>query len=190
MDTLSRLFGSEIRVRMMRLFLFNPDTSFDIGSMEKKAQAKKREIVKEIDFLKKLGLIKKKKGVATWSLERKFEFAGALSDFLIRTHSLERKTILKKLERTGRMKTVLVAGIFTKDTDSRVDMLVVGDNVKGGALDRVIKGIESDMGKDIRYVLLSGPDFAYRMSMNDKLVRDILDYPYEVLVDKIGVSKA
>jgi hypothetical protein len=38
--------------------------------------------------------------------------------------------------------------------------------------------------------VISAPDFAYRVSMNDKLVRDVLDYPYEVLVDKIGVSKA
>lgn len=184
------LFGSELRVKMMRLFLFNPDDSFDSEAIILKSQAKKREVVKELDFLRKLGLVKKKKGVSSWSLDRKFEFADALSDFLIRTNSLERKSILKKIEKTGRIKTVLVSGIFTKNADSRLDMFVIGDSVKNRALDRVIKAVESDMGKDIRYAVLSASDFAYRLGMNDKLVRDVLDYPYDVLVDKLGVSKA
>lgn len=174
----------------MRLFLFNPGESFEPEDIEKKVQARKRDVVKELDFLKKLGLIKKRKGIALWGLDRSFEFTDALSDFLARTHSVERKAILRKIEKTGRIKTVLVAGIFTKDAESRLDMLVVGDKVRAGALDRVIKAIESDMGKDIRYTALSASDFAYRLGMNDKLVRDVLDYPYEVLVDKLGVSKA
>src|SRR6185369_65063 len=190
METLSTLFGSELRVKMMRLFLFNPSESFDPQSIEKKTQAKKREVEKELAFLRKLGLIKKRKGAAIWSLDRSFKFTDALSDFLTRTHSLEHKAILKKIEKTGRIKTVLIAGIFTKDAESRLDIFVIGDKVRTGALERVIRAIESDMGKDIRYAVLSAPDFAYRLSMNDKLVRDVLDYPHTMLVDKIGISKA
>jgi hypothetical protein len=65
----------------------------------------------------------------------------------------------------------------------------VGDNVKTGYIDRIVKGIESDMGKDIRYSVLSGADYAYRISMNDKLVRDVLDFPHTILVDKIGIAR-
>jgi len=67
---------------------------------------------------------------------------------------------------------------------------VVGDNVNSASIDRIVKGIEADMGKDIRYAVLTAPDFAYRMSMNDKLVRDVFDYPYQLLVDKLGVGNA
>ena len=83
-----------------------------------------------------------------------------------------------------------MAGIFMRDSESRLDLFVVGDNVNSTSLDRVVKTIESDMGKDIRYAFLSAPDFAYRMSMNDRLVRDVLDFPHEVLVDKIGLSRS
>jgi hypothetical protein len=190
MDTLGKLFGSPLRIRMMRLFLFNADSFFDLEYIEQKSSAKKREIVKELDFLKKLGLIKKKKGAALYTLDRTFRFAEALSAFLVSTYSLERKAILRKIEKTGRIKTVLMAGIFTNDPESRLDLFVIGDNVKTNALAKVVKGIEADMGKEIRYTVISAPDFAYRTAMNDKLIRDVMDYPHETLVDKLGISKA
>lgn len=190
MDTLSKLFGSELRVKMMRLFLFNPKSSFGLDQIERKAQAKKREVARELEFLKKAGIVKKRKGAPLYALDESFEFTEALSAFLLSTHSPERKDIVRRLEKAGRIKAVLLAGTFMNDLEGRVDLLVVGDKVRPGHLDRIVKGIESDMGKDIRYVLLSGADFAYRLGMNDKLVRDILDFPHEALVDKLGISRA
>ncbi len=196
MDTLSKLFGTELRVKLMRLFLFNPGAIFALEDMEKKGQAKKREVIKEIEFLKKLGIVKvvkKKQGRKVerfYSLEQKFQFVDALSDFLVRTHSLEHRAIVKKIEKTGRIKAVIISGIFTRDLESRLDMFVVGDGVKSSTFDRLVKNIESEMGKDIRYALISGPDFAYRTSMNDKLIRDVFDYPHTVLLDKLGIVKS
>ncbi|MDP1625326.1 MAG: hypothetical protein Q8L64_06235 [bacterium] len=206
MDTLARIFGSEHKVKAMRLFLFNPGTAFDVGMLSTKLGAKPRDINTEISELIKAGLVKKTSVIRTvqvkkgkrmvakktrekaFVLDTKFVYADALSDFLVRTHSLERKKIVKRIEKTGRIKAVLMAGVFTKNPESRLDLFVVGDNVNTSSLDRVVKSIESDIGKDIRYATLSAPDFAYRVGMNDRLVRDVLDFPHEVLVDKIGIS--
>jgi hypothetical protein len=206
MDTLSILFGSAVRVKMMRLFLFNANSAFDVDVVSDRMAAKVKEIEDEISFMKKLGLIRplklikivqiKKKGktleakkrVNAWTLDPRFKYIEALTDFLVKTHSVENKAILRKLERAGKIKAVLVSGIFMRDTESRLDMFVVGDNVKSASMDRIIRSIESEMGKDIRYAVLSAPDFAYRKSMNDKLVRDVLDFPHTVLVDKIGLA--
>lgn len=202
------LFGSSVRVKMIRLFLFNPEFAFDFDQLQKKMAVKDKELHQEILFLKKLGLIKqskvlkmvtekkgkkvttRKKKVFVWTLNQKFSFIDSLTDFFVKTHSVENKSIIRKLERAGKIKMVLVSGIFTRTPDARLDMFVVGDNIKDSSIDKVIKSIESDMGKDIRYAVLSVPDFSYRKSMNDKLVRDVLDFPHHVLVDKIGVSSA
>lgn len=205
MDTLSILFGSTLRVKMIRLFLFNPDGAFDVDVLLAKMAVKPREMKEEIVFLKKLGLIKtskvikvlvikkskkitsKKKKVVAWTLDSRFKYVDHLTDFMVKTHSVENKAILKKLERAGKIKAVLVSGVFTRTPEARLDMFVVGDNIKSASMDRIMKSIESDMGKDIRYAVLSVPDFSYRKSMNDKLVRDVLDYPHQVLLDKIGL---
>ena len=207
MVILSQLFGSELRVRMMRLFLFNPDKAFDMAYIQGKAAAKPRELEGELAFLKKLGLLKeakvskpvvvrkgkkelrKKVRESVYSLDQKFKYRDALSEFLVKTHSLENRAVVKKLEKAGKIKAVLLAGIFTGQPESRLDLFVVGDNVNASSMDRIVRSIESDMGKDIRYAVLSAPDFAYRLSMNDKLVRDVIDYPHRVLVDKIGIAK-
>ncbi len=205
MDILSNLFGSALRVKMMRLFLFNSGHISDIEYIEGKTAAKAKEIEKEIQFLKKVGIIKatkifkivtvkkgkkvieKKMKVTAWLLDQKFQFMDALSDFLVKTHSVEHKSIVRRLEKAGKIKAVLISGIFTRNLESRLDMFVVGDNIKPASMDKIVKGIESDMGKDIRYAVLSAPDFSYRVSMNDKLVRDVLDFPHQVLLDKIGL---
>lgn len=207
MDTLSLLFGSVLRVKMMRLFLFNPGRAFDLEYIEGKTNTKIKDIEKEISFFKKIGLIKtkkivklvtvkkarkteeKKKKFPAWALDQSFKYIEALTDFLVRTHSLEHKAIVRRLEKAGRMKAVLVSGIFMGNAESRLDLFVVGDNVRSGSIDRIVRGLESDMGKDIRYSVLSAVDFAYRLSMNDKLVRDVLDYPHTILLDKIGIAR-
>ena len=208
MDTLSRLFGSELRVKMIRLFLFNAGVAFDVEAIEKRMLSRQKLILGELAYIKRLGLAKevstqkivevrkgkktveKRKRVKAFILNPRFEFTDALSEFFVRTHSLEHKTIIKKIEKTGRIKLVLISGVFTRDLESRLDLFVVGDNVNSASIDRIVKGIEADMGKDIRYAVLTAPDFAYRMSMNDKLVRDVFDYPYQLLVDKLGVGNA
>ena len=48
--------------------------------------------------------------------------------------------------------------------------------------------MESEIGKELRYAFFDTQEFKYRMSIYDKLVRDILDYPHTVLVDKMGIK--
>lgn len=212
MDSLSQLFGSALRVRMMRLFVFNGDAVFDAAALCEKFGAKEKDVLSEVAAFKKAGLVRQtkvtklvkatvKKGkarkvverkasVPAWALNPRFELLPQLSDFLSKTHALGNKAIVERLERAGKMKAVLISGIFTGDVESRYDLFVVGDSVKAPVLDRMVKGIESDMGKEIRYVLLSSGDFSYRMSMNDKLVRDVLDFPHKAILDRMGISKA
>ena len=79
--------------------------------------------------------------------------------------------------------------MFIQDADSRIDLLIVGDNLKERALAGAVKDVEAELGKEIRLAVFSRKDFEYRHSMYDKLVRDILDYPHRTLLDRIGVEK-
>ena len=40
----------------------------------------------------------------------------------------------------------------------------------------------------MRYAAFGTEDFAYRFGMYDKFIRDIVDYPHERLIDKIGIQ--
>ncbi len=207
MDTLSQLFGSALRVKMMRLFLFNTEGVFDTDYIVGKTGSKPKEIEAEAMFMKKIGLVKqtklskmvtlkkgkkiieKKATVKAWALDTKFQFIEPLTGFLVKTHSVEYKSMINRLGRAGKIKAVLVSGVFIQNAEVRLDMLVVGDGINSASMEKAIRSIESDMGKDIRYTVLSTTDFSYRVSMNDKLIRDIFDFPHKILLDKIGLPK-
>ena len=206
MDILGTLFGSESRVRVMRLFLFNPEDIFDVEMVSEKSKVSKDTARKEFAVLKKANLIRsrnfsktvelKKKGkiihhkVKThgYYLNQDFSYITALKQLLIKTKTLEGGEIVKRLSKAGKLKLVIIAGVFTQDKDSRVDMFVVGNNISKPILNNVIKTIEAEIGKELSYVFFETPDYEYRLGMYDKLIRDVLDYPHQVLLDKISIQ--
>ena len=60
-------------------------------------------------------------------------------------------------------------------------MLIVGDKLNKGKIEKEIKKLEAEIGKELVYALFDSKEFNYRLSMYDKLVRDILDFPHEVI---------
>lgn len=141
--------------------------------------------------LEKSGLIRKskilKKGSSTWSLNQKFLYIKALNDFFSSSELLGNKQIVSKISKVGKVQLLLISGIFIKNPESRVDIFIVGDNFKKGALSKVIGIIESEMGREIRYAFFTTNDFKYRFAMFDKLIRDVLDYPHEKVVNKLNI---
>ncbi len=206
MDMLSILFGSEARVKIMRLFLFNPETSFDTVMIAQKSKVNSSAVKKEVSVLEKAGLIKKRvfykileKKVRGKMVEKKlkakgyclnihFHYLSALKHLLINTKTLDGEVLVKRLAKAGKLNLVLVAGVFTQDKDSRVDMLIVGNNINKAALTNTIKAIEAELGKELMYAYFETPDFQYRLGMYDKLIRDILDYPHQILLNKINLQ--
>ena len=50
-----------------------------------------------------------------------------------------------------------------------------------------VRALEAELGIEIRYATFSTDDLLYRVGMYDKLTRDVFDYPYQILIDKIGI---
>jgi len=205
MEALEKLFGSRGRVRILRTFLLNPDGVFENSDMVSKSKLGSSTVRKEINILQSAGVVKKrsffketkakrkgvkpkKKRVNGWQLDENFLFLGPLKNLLMDTGSVERSDLVGKFKRCGSIKLILLSGIFINESDSRVDILVVGDKLKKSSLERAFRAIESEVGKDLSYAFLSTNDFLYRVGVCDRFVRDILDYPHEKIVDKIKIS--
>lgn len=206
METLSKIFGGDERVKVMRLFLFNPETLFSLKQIIDKAKITAKKAKLEIDTLQKAGMVKnrkafqavktkkhgkileRKKRVVCWYLDPDFEYLLPMQNLLINTRPLRKKEILKRLSNTGKLKMVIVAGVFIQNPDSRADILIVGDNLKRQAISRVVKTMEAEIGKELVFASFETSDFQYRLGMYDKLIRDILDYPHLKLLDKLNIK--
>lgn len=198
MEILGKLFGSEARVRILRLFFLNPDMSFDPRDVSQKTKTNPAMARKELAILQSSGIIRhnrfhkgnhgKRKRVVGWCFDNSFLYREQLKNLLVGTDLVKKNDILKRFLRAGKIKLLIIAGIFTKDESSRVDVFIVGDNLKRSIIEKILRGLEAEVGKEIRYAILETPDFLYRMEMYDKFVRDILEYPHETIVDRLGVE--
>lgn len=198
MDILEKLFGSAAKVRVMKLFLFHPNSTFDMEEIKKRSQLNSSKIQKEMRSLEKMGFLKKKsmslmskngknkKKVKAWSVDFKFPYLKHLQSMLVHTSPFANKDIVKKFKNAGDLKLLIISGIFIQNWESRVDILIVGDKLKSSTLHSVIKTLEADMGCELRYTVLETDDFKYRLNIYDKLIRDVLDFPHEKVLNKIG----
>lgn len=205
MDILEKLFGSAGKVKIIKLFLLNPEMAFDASQTAERSKVSKMVARKEIDNLEKIGFLKPKfyvkevkrqknrrvqifrKRTNGWILDQKFPYIEAIQSFLSNINPFKNKDIVEKISRAGKIQLLIISGIFIKDPDSRVDLLVAGDNLKQNQLDNIVKTIESEIGKEIRYCVFETSEFKYRHSMFDRLIRDILDYPHEKIINKLNL---
>ncbi len=127
------------------------------------------------------------KKIRGWKLNESFPLIFSFKNFILDTAPVSRDQLLKKLQRAGRMKLVVLSGVFVEGGGNRIDILIVGDGVKRGVLEKIIKNIETEMSKELTYVVFNTNEFIYRMGVYDKLIRDIFDFPHEKLLDKIGI---
>jgi hypothetical protein len=207
MEILAKLFGNDTKVKLMRLFLFNPDNAYLIDEIVERSKSDSKDVKKELSILLSAGIAKKKntsrdvpkkkgkkiimkriQGVG-YCLDQKFPYLDSLKNLLIMVSLQADETLVRKFNAAGRIKFFVASGLFIQEWDTRVDLLIVGDDLNLNKLENVIKSIEAEIGKEIVYSAFETSDFEYRHGMQDRLIRDILDYSHTTLVDKLGIDK-
>jgi len=183
MEILEKILGNAARVKIMRLFLLNRGKGFKSKDVVKRSRVNANTVRREIKLLASVNFIKRRsKTSLDWYFNSLFKYAGEFEELLVRSDSLNKEKILDNFKKVGRVKLLVVSGVFIKNEDSRVDLLIVGDKMKRGKIEEGIRRLEAEIGMEIVYAIFNTKEFIYRLNMYDKLVRDILDYPHEVLL--------
>lgn len=197
METLSKLFGSALRVKILRLFLFHPGEVYDLDTLVKRVRVDAASVRKELNLLVSIGFVKKKqakimlksgkkKAVPGFVLHDGFPLASALATLLIDSELVGGRAIASRFQAAGRVKLLVTSGIFAGNAQGVVDILVVGDRFTKTGLDKIITLLESEVGKELRYVVFSPEEFAYRMDMYDSFLREVFTSPHEKVINNLG----
>lgn len=93
--------------------------------------------------------------------------------------------VCRKLKQIPDVKLVMLSGIFTLQPQLPVDLLVIGEEVNRAKLQRILADIEKLVGQEINYTIMSRLEYEYRQMMNDRFVRDIIDYPHLVVFNNL-----
>ncbi|MBM3261521.1 hypothetical protein FJY93_03825 [Candidatus Kaiserbacteria bacterium] len=206
-DFLALLVDSSALARVLRVFIFDQSSVFTLQQIAKRGGVSLAMAKLEVSVLTKLGIIKgrtilmvqdtadttqKKKSTKkhvrknqkVWFVDPGFKHLRALSAFVHEVSPAQYDVVLDALKRTGRLGVVILSGTFLGDTSRPVDLLVAAESFSEARLDMAVRKLEPLFGREIRYAAFSTPEFRYRLTIQDRLIRDTLDYPHTVLLDR------
>jgi len=183
----------------------NQEYCFTISEIAQRTLTKESSVKAELDILYQIGFIRQKivtkevalkeeggkaskQKVRVWNVDKTFHYIEPLYSLLIEYDTLRQNDIVARFRPSGKIKLLVVSGVFIKDSEARVDLLVVGDNLNRKKIDIAVKFFESQIGKELQYAIFDTEEFVYRRDMYDKLLRDIFDGNHEVLLSSPGLS--
>lgn len=192
MDSLIKIFQAEngdIRLKTLRFFLANNSGSFKINEIEALTKIRKDKIKKELSFLfsaKFLNRSSSSKGGPSYRLNQDFEHNKVLYSLVFDFEKINKKIILDKLKKIGRIKLFYFTGLFLGEADAEVDILIVADNIKTKEMNKALSELNSSFASKIRILIMDVEEYKYRYKMFDRFLRLILDGNKIVAIDKFS----
>ncbi|MCD8494566.1 MAG: hypothetical protein LRY41_01965 [Candidatus Pacebacteria bacterium] len=209
MKEIGKLMGSDARVKILRLFLFNEELVCDADMVADKSRTTLAKARNEIKMLESIGFLKKKqftkevllkplkkqkdgravkKKATGWQLEKKFPLVAPMQKLLLDPELIPTKDLPERLKGMGSIKLLAVSGLFKSDHDRKLDLLIVGEKLHKTKLEKMVRILESEIGKEIRYALFDTEEFKYRYEMYDHLIHEVFDYAHDMIVNKLGIA--
>ena len=187
---LERLFESSAKVQIMKFFFRNPEESLLLKEIGKRLRSNLTKIKGEMKKLEKAGVLKTKQVSSRKKLffvNSNFDFFNELRDLILKSAPVSKEKTLKEIRKLGKIKLVLLSGVFVGNNTARADLLIVGNNINQRKLNTFIKNVEAEAGTEINCVVMTTEEFNYRYDMYDRFVRDLLDGKNELLINKLGL---
>jgi len=181
---LKALFSSNTRIKLLHTFVLNPDEEFFIRELTRKLDEQINSIRRELDNLKKIGLLKSKvrNRKKYYYVCKDFIIFNELRDILIKASSTDEQ-LVRKIAKMGEIELMVLSGEFV-GRESNVDLLIVGEVDKNKLQEYLVKTRRGK--KDVKFTIISTKDFLYRLDMKDRFVFDMLkDDKNMIVVNKL-----
>src|SRR3989338_5439217 len=204
-DALSKLLGSEARVKLLRLFLQNHGQGFDLEKLTSRTKITARSLRPELKLLESVGFIRRKKffievtkkhkhrpplihkkRVQGWFFEESFPYARAFKALVVDSAKVVGSDLSRLFRHVGRLRLLVVGGMFLNDETARLDLMLVADGLKQAEVERAMRELEAEMGHELNYAAFDTKNFRYRVEMFDHLISEVLASPHKKIVDNLN----
>lgn len=169
---LKRLFTSQTRVKLLTLFMLNPEEEFFIRELTRRLEEQINSIRRELDNMKRAGILKSR-----MKNRKKFYIVNKECPIFPELRSIITKTtdqnarVVQGILKLGTVELIVLSGIFLHK-ESDVDLLVVGEIDKEKLTSFLEKEVSSD--EPTRFSLMNKADFLYRIKCNDRFVKQLV----------------
>jgi predicted transcriptional regulator len=187
---LEQLFGSHTRMKLLQLFLSNPEEKYFVRELTRILDSQINAVRRELENLSEFGIIVlvEEEGVAEnrkfYQINSKFVLFPELKSIFQKSQFLLEKKFANALKKTGKIYYLALTGSFVGDKDIPTDLLIVG-NLSKNKFQKVLKSFERDLHREINYTFLEKDEFNYRRSVADRFIYSLLDADKIVMIDEI-----
>ncbi|MFA6475357.1 MAG: winged helix-turn-helix domain-containing protein [Patescibacteria group bacterium] len=183
---LESLFGSRTRVKLLRLFLSHSEQRWFVRELTRVVQEQINSVRRELGHLEQLGLITsaQEQRKKYYRVNTNFTLYPELKALFIKARVTLEKDVIEKLCRAAKVRYVSLHGYFVDDTDSVVDLFVIGDMTER-QLQQLLDDFKQQFGRELRYTHMTLAEYKYRHDVTDKFLFNILHSKHIVLFDQL-----
>jgi len=185
------LFGSQVRARLIRLFVLNTEGEYSTADVASKTLLSKTEVSREILRLKKMGFLRElsRRKVKMYQMRPDFPFFPELLSLVLKSNVGVSHRMFQKLQSAGDVKLILVSGLFLNHAKSKADMILVINSPHRLRLKVAMDKLEAEIGREIRFVLMNTDELHYRLNMLDRFLIEFLEGPYQEVQNRVPEIK-
>lgn len=186
------LFGSKTRVKLLHLFLNNPNRAFYVREITRKIDEQINSVRRELANMLSIGIISSETSNNRLYYEINQDYPHykplheIFSDVSGGVTTVEAKVDAndwtKRLKPLGDVRVLIFSGSLVKGSTSDVDVLIAGDINKTQAK-KFIKELEEEENRSLNFAVMSYQDFYYRLSIRDKFVVAITSGKHTTVTD-------
>ncbi|HWZ65909.1 MAG TPA: transcriptional regulator [Patescibacteria group bacterium] len=189
------LFGSKTRVKLLHLFLNNPNRAFYVREITRKIDEQINSVRRELANMLNIAIIKSdsSNNRLYYEINQTYPYYEPLRAIFADDNLQTTTTVLsdvkdwaKRLKPLGDVRVALFCGSLVRGSSSEVDILLAGDINKTQSK-RFIKELEDDEGHPLNYTVMSYEDFYYRLSIKDRFITSIINGKFTILLDTENV---
>ncbi len=171
---LKRLFTSNTRIKLLTVFLMNEGEEYFIRELTRKLDEQINSVRRELENLKKVGFLrsKVKDRKKYYYVNKSFIIIEELKGIFVKVLSTQ-DGMVKDIAGMGKIKLLVLSGMFIDEPTASVDMLIVGDIDKEKLSEYLNKEVRTQ--RPVKLAIISEEDYKYRVDCKDKFVSDIVD---------------
>ena len=191
------LFGSKTRVKLLHLFLNNPEKSFYVREITRMIDEQINSVRRELANMVSVGIVQQDAidNKLYYSVNEDYPYIKPLAAIFSDKNTeggMGAASSVSWKDSLGRMRGLrlaIISGKLVVGSSSAVDLLLVGDGMSAVTIKNLVKKIEKDRKIEINYAVISYDDFYYRMSVKDRFIMDIIRNKHSVLVDTENIMR-
>ncbi|MBU4076923.1 MAG: nucleotidyltransferase domain-containing protein [Euryarchaeota archaeon] len=186
---LENLFTSKTRVKLLTLFLLNPGTELYVREIARRTNENTNAVRRELKNLEEIGLLTsaRKGNLKYYAVNKSMSIYAELTNIILKTESVG-KILTENLMKIGDIKAAFIYGSFAEGNaggKSDIDLFIIG-HVHEDELILCIEKLETQLSREINYVLFTPDELNGRIQNKDPFVRNVLKEKKVMLIGELS----